>query len=312
MLKLRVPIYVALIAAVSVTDTRAADIATAPSENVSSAVVTLGEKADNWLDNMGNSFRQWVNKVPELSEEAKKYSEELKNRWPEVRKQFEEKLRDGLDKGKEAGESLKEWTEKTFTKERIDSAEKWLTDFKNGTEEKVVDPLVPYLLSLRYPNPIDEWNAGYRRNFPVLINKDANPVEVSLPLSWELVQNTAPTKERLITWRSDSGAGSLVVSLNATAPGSTVESLMAGLEKKLGNGERAVKLPDSEIRRLYFPADAARTNAVYYYAVPLNDSVVLLSAEVLGTGKNTADVNETLLERQEFFDLVAKSLYQRQ
>ena len=311
MLKLRVPIYVAMIAAVSVTDARAADIATAPSESVSSAVITLEEKADNWLDNMGNSFRQWVNKVPELSEEAKKYSDELKDRWPEVRKQFEEKLRDGLDKGKEAGESLKDWTEKTFTKEIIDAAEKWLTDFKNGTEEKVVDPLVPYLLSLRYPNPIDEWKEGYRRNFPVLLNKDANPVEVSLPLSWGLVQNTDTEKDRLITWRSDSGAGLLAVSLCATAPGSTPESLMAGLEKKLGNGERAVKLPDSEIRRLYFPADNSRTNAVYYYAVPLNDSVVLLSAEVIGTGKSAAEANKTLLERQNFFDLVAASLFQR-
>lgn len=311
MLKLRVPIYVAMIAAVSVTDARAADIATAPSETVSSAVITLEEKADNWLDNMGNSFRQWVNKVPELSEEAKKYSDELKDRWPEVRKQFEEKLRDGLDKGKEAGESLKDWTEKTFTKERIDAAEKWLTDFKNGTEEKVVDPLVPYLLSLRYPNPIDEWKEGYRRNFPVLLNKDANPVEVSLPLSWGLVQNTDTAKDRLITWRSDSGAGPLAVSLCATAPGSTLESLMAGLEKKLGNGERAVELPDSEIRRLYFPADNNRTNAVYYYAVPLNDSVVLLSAEVIGTGKSAAEVNKTLLERQNFFDIVATNLFQR-
>lgn len=311
MLKLRVPIYVAMIAAVSVTDARAADIATAPSETVSSAVITLEEKADNWLDNMGNSFRQWVNKVPELSEEAKKYSDELKDRWPEVRKQFEEKLRDGLDKGKEAGESLKDWTEKTFTKERIDAAEKWLTDFKNGTEEKVVDPLVPYLLSLRYPNPIDEWKEGYRRNFPVLLNKDANPVEVSLPLSWGLVQNTDTAKDRLITWRSDSGAGPLAVSLCATAPGSTLESLMAGLEKKLGNGERAVKLPDSEIRRLYFPADNSRTNAVYYYAVPLNDSVVLLSAEVIGTGKSATEVNKTLLERQNFFDIVAANLFQR-
>lgn len=311
MLKLRVPIYVAMIAAVSVTDARAADIATAPSETVSSAVITLEEKADNWLDNMGNSFRQWVNKVPELSEEAKKYSDELKDRWPEVRKQFEEKLRDGLDKGKEAGESLKDWTEKTFTKERIDAAEKWLTDFKNGTEEKVVDPLVPYLLSLRYPNPIDEWKEGYRRNFPVLLNKDANPVEVSLPLSWGLVQNTDTAKDRLITWRSDSGAGPLAVSLCATAPGSTLESLMAGLEKKLGNGERAVKLPDSEIRRLYFPADNSRTNAVYYYSVPLNDSVVLLSAEVIGTGKSATEVNKTLLERQNFFDIVAANLFQR-
>lgn len=311
MLKLRVPIYVAMIAAVSVTDARAADIATAPSETVSSAVITLEEKADNWLDNMGNSFRQWVNKVPELSEEAKKYSDELKDRWPEVRKQFEEKLRDGLDKGKEAGESLKDWTEKTFTKERIDAAEKWLTDFKNGTEEKVVDPLVPYLLSLRYPNPIDEWKEGYRRNFPVLLNKDANPVEVSLPLSWGLVQNTDTAKDRLITWRSDSGAGPLAVSLCVTAPGSTLESLMAGLEKKLGNGERAVKLPDSEIRRLYFPADNSRTNAVYYYAVPLNDSVVLLSAEVIGTGKSATEVNKTLLERQNFFDIVAANLFQR-
>lgn len=311
MLKLRVPIYVAMIAAVSVTDVRAADVATAPSETVTSAVAAIEEKADNWLDNMGNSFRQWANKVPQLSEEAKKYSDDLKERWPDVKKQFEEKLRDGLDKGKEAGESLKDWTEKTFTKERMDSAEKWLTDFKNGTEEKVVDPLVPYLLSLRYPNPIDEWREGYRRTYPVLISKDANPLEVSLPLSWGLVQNVDLPKERLITWRSDSGTGSLDVSLIVVARGSTVESLMAGLEKQLGNGEKAAKLPDSEIQRIYFAADKSRKDAAYYYAVPINDSVVLLSTAVIAGDKSASIVNNTLQEHQDFFNLVAESLFQR-
>lgn len=287
----------------SATDQVAPPVTTPPGATESASAQQGG-----WLDKMSASFKEWTNKVPEMTEEAKKYSEDIKAKWPGIKEDFAKHWQSGVDKSKEAGASVQEWFNQTFSEERVTEAENWLKKFKAGTEEKVIDPLVPYLLSLRYPEPIDEWNQGYRRLFPVQISKDSKPVEVTLPLSWDLSTTIDTPKDRIITWRSDSGQGKYDVSIIVVSQGSTVDSLVAGLQRQ--NPEATVaKLEGTQIVRIQFLANASRPNAANYYAIPLKDSVVLLCGEVLANGDAPAVVNNSLQKQTNFFDTVAKAVF---
>lgn len=286
----------------------ATDQVTPPVTTPPGAADAAPAQQSGWLDKMSASFKEWTNKVPEMTEEAKKYSEDIKSKWPGIKEDFAKHWQSGVDKSKEAGASVQEWFNKTFSEERVNEAENWLQKFKAGTEEKVIDPLVPYLLSLRYPEPIDEWNQGYRRLFPVQISKESKPVEVTLPLSWDLSSTVDTPKDRIISWRSDSGQGKYDVSIIVVSQGSTVDSLVAGLQKQ--NPEANVsKLEDSQIVRIQYLANTNRPNAANYYAIPLKDSVVLLCGEVIANGEAPAVVNGSLQKQTNFFDTVAKAVF---
>lgn len=84
---------------------------------------------------------------------------------------------------------------------------------------------------MRYPNPMDEWNQGYRREYPVSIKGMDRPLQVTLPLSWNLSQNLQLGQNEFMSWRSESGTGQYVVALIETPTGATVDSIVAGLQK---------------------------------------------------------------------------------
>ncbi len=161
----------------------------------------------------------------------------------------------------------------------MDKAEAWINNFKAGTEEKVIDPLVPYLLSMRYPNPMDEWQAGYRKMVNVQVKGLEAPLTIQLPISWDVSQDLNANGTTLMTWRSESGDGPYAVSLISTPEGATVDSIMAGLEKDKP-GTTAKKLENSQIKYLEYPVASESKNAVTYYAVPLEGKTILLAAEI--------------------------------
>ena len=184
-----------------------------------------------------------------------------------------------------------------------------MTNFKNGVTDNVVDPLVPYLLAMRYPNPMDEWNQGYRREYPVYIKGMDRPLQVTLPLSWNLSQNLQLGQNEFMSWRSESGTGQYVVALIETPTGATVDSIVAGLQKARPDAVTE-KLPNSQIVRVYFPAKTDAENAVYYYAVPTGDQVFTVCGEVLRSkDEKTEALNQRLQAESNFFNAVASNIF---
>lgn len=264
---------------------------------------------DRWMDKVTQTVKDWEQKAPQLSEEAKKYAQQLKDQWPVIKDQFDRQLSEAKSKGTESTEAITAWFNKTFSQERVDKAEKWLKDFKSGVEDSVIDPLVPYLLSVRYPNPLDEWNEGYRKLFPVQIKHLNHPLEITLPLSWAISQNMSMGNETLISWRSEGGSGSEVVNLIETPNGTTVDSILAGLQKGRPTAKYET-LPGTNIVRITYDALNANDNAMYYYGIPIEDKAFLLCAEVEHTNEKTAaETNKKLSSLKTFYDLVAKNIF---
>lgn len=281
----------------------------AQTANTPAASSDAGGKLSSFLDSVSETVKGWSQKVPELSAEAQKYSDELKAKWPEVKEQFKEGWQASQAKGEQFKESSEKWLNETFTQERVDKAQKWLDDFKDGVQDKVVDPLVPYLLSLRYPEPMQEWDAGYRRLYPIQIKGEANPLEITLPLSWALTQNIDLEQQVLMTWKSESGNGNLGVSLLDSPNGATVQSLVAGLLKSRPDAKR-VKIEGTEIEAVYFPAVNDQQNAVIYYAIPTQLKAFLIAGEVFrASGQTTEELNQSLDKYNSFFTTVAKNVF---
>lgn len=273
------------------------------------AAESFGQKATSFLDSITDTVKNWVDKTPG---EVDKYSQELKEKWPGIKDQFKEKWQQGLEKGGEAKDQVTKWMNDTFSKERMDKAETWINNFKAGTEEKVIDPLVPYLLSMRYPNPMDEWQAGYRKTVNVQVKGLETPLTVQLPISWDVSQDLNANGTTLMTWRSESGDGPYAVSLISTPEGATVDSIMAGLEKDKP-GTTAKKLGNSQIKYLEYPVTSESKNAVTYYAVPLEDKTILLAAEITKKSDQTeVQLQEAMQKAQPFFALLAQSVFVKQ
>lgn len=292
-------------AAISTVQAQTASEPPAPVQSAPAAE-SVGEKAASFFDSLSDTFKSWADKTPN---EVDKYSQELKEKWPGIKDQFKEKWQQGLEQGGKAKDQVSQWMNDTFSKERMDKAEAWINNFKAGTEEKVIDPLVPYLLSMRYPNPMDEWQAGYRKMVDVQLKGLESPLTLQLPISWDVSQNLNADGTTLMTWKSESGDGPLAVSIISTPEGATVDSIMAGLEKDKP-GTKAQKLENSQIQYLQYPVTSDSQNAVIYYAVPLQEKTVLLAGEVIKkSGQTEAQLQEALQKAIPFFDLVSQSLF---
>lgn len=279
------------------------------SQQIEKAAEGMADKVAGWLDKLSDSVKDLGEKSKEWSNDAATYKDQLKEQWPALKEQFNQKWSEGLQKGQESKAAVSQWLDNTFSKERMQKAEDWIKNFKDGVTDNVVDPLVPYLLALRYPNPIDEWNQGYRREFPVTIKGMDQPLDVTLPISWNLSQNLELNQNEFISWRSDAGEGPYVLALLETPTGATVQSIVAGLQKTRPDAV-VEKIPDTQIVRVAYPALNDTENAVYYYAVPAGDKVFTVCGEVLrGKNESTADLNKKLEERSDFFTLVAKNIF---
>ena len=127
-------------------------------KQVEQAADGMANKVAGWLDKLSDSVRTLGEKSEEWSKDAATYKDQLKEQWPSIKEQFNQKLSEGMEKGQQSKEAVSKWLDETFSQERINKAEEWMTNFKNGVTDNVVDPLVPYLLAMRYPNPMDEWN----------------------------------------------------------------------------------------------------------------------------------------------------------
>lgn len=284
----------------------APEAASAVAGKAAEGSASVGEKASSFLDSLSNSIKNFGE---DTSKEVSKYSQELKEKWPGLKDQINEKWQQGLQQGDKAKSSFNEWMNNTFSKERMDKAEAWIDNFKAGTEEKVIDPLVPFLLTLRYPNPLNEWQAGYRRTQSVKVQGLDNPVELQLPISWDISQDMNVDGRYLMTWKNESGTGPYSISLISTPAGATVDSIAAGLEKERA-GTKAQKLQGSDIQMVRYPATADVPDAVTYFIVPLKEKTILLAAEVMNKKKTTPEeINKVMSEREPFFELVAKSVF---
>lgn len=256
-------------------------------QEASSAVAQDTKQVEQAADGMANKVAGWLDK---LSDSVRTLGE-------------------GMEKGQQSKEAVSKWLDDTFSQERINKAEEWMTNFKNGVTDNVVDPLVPYLLAMRYPNPMDEWNQGYRREYPVSIKGMDRPLQVTLPLSWNLSQNLQLGQNEFMSWRSESGTGQYVVALIETPTGATVNSIVAGLQKARPDAVTE-KLPNSQIVRVYFPAKTDAENAVYYYAVPTGDQVSTVCGEVLRSkDEKTEALNQRLQAESNFFNAVASNIF---
>lgn len=275
----------------------------------SEAAHSAGQTVSGWFDKLSNSVKKIGEKSSEYADEAQNYTTQLKDQWPSIKEKFSQGWQESMQKGSEGKEAIQKWMNDTFSKERMDKAESWLADFKNGVEDKVVDPLVPYILTIRYPNPMDEWNQGYKRLFPVQVQGFEQPVELTLPLSWNLSQDLSLGQNEFMSFRSESGSGKYVVALITTPTGSTVDSLVAGLQKNRADAVTE-KLPDTQIVRVTYPAVNDKDNAVYYYAIPVDGKAMLLCGEVLrSNGQSTQQLNEALAAQSDFFNAVAKNVF---
>ena len=221
-------------------------------KQVEQAADGMANKVAGWLDKLSDSVRTLGEKSEEWSKDAATYKDQLKEQWPSIKEQFNQKLSEGMEKGQQSKEAVSKWLDDTFSQERINKAEEWMTNFKNGVTDNVVDPLVPYLLAMRYPNPMDEWNQGYRREYPVSIKGMDRPLQVTLPLSWNLSQNLQLGQNEFMSWRSESGTGQYVVALIETPTGATVDSIVAGLQKARPDAVTE-KLPEFSDRSRLLP-----------------------------------------------------------
>lgn len=306
---LALAITAALISPLTVSAQEASEATAQDSKQIEKAAESAADTVAAWLDKLSDSVKNLGQKSEEWSKDAATYKDQLKDQWPALKEQFNQKFNEGLQKGQESKEAVSKWMDETFSQERIQKAEDWMKNFKDGVTDNVVDPLVPYLLALRYPNPMDEWNQGYRREYPVTIKGMDQPLEVSLPLSWNLSQNLQLGQDEFMSWRSSSGTGSYVLALIETPAGATVDSIVAGLQKTRPNAA-IEKLPDSSIVRVYYPAVNDTQNAVYYYAVPAANQVFTVCGEILRSkDESTADLNKKLEDNAEFFNTLAKSIF---
>lgn len=311
-MKKNIAAVAALVAASSLLSAAHAQTAetTAPiASQASEAAQSAGQAVSGWFDKLSDSVKKIGEKSSEYADEAQNYTTQLKDQWPSIKEKFSQGWQESMQKGSEGKEAVQKWMNDTFSKERMDKAENWLADFKNGVEDKVVDPLVPYILTIRYPNPMDEWNQGYKRLFPVQVQGFEQPVELTLPLSWNLSQDLSLGQNEFISFRSESGSGKYVVALITTPTGATVDSLVAGLQKNRSDAVTE-KLPDTQIVRVTYPAVNDKDNAVYYYAIPIDGKAVLLCGEILrADGQTTQLLNEALAAQSEFFNTVAKNVF---
>ena len=274
-----------------------------------SVTKSAGETVSGWFDKLSESVKEIGKKSAEYTDDAQAYTQQLKDKWPSLKEQFSNSWNEGLQKGSEGKQAVQKWMDETFSKERMQSAEKWLSDFKNGVEDKVVDPLVPYILSIRYPNPMDEWNQGYKRLFPVQIQGLDSPLEVTLPLSWNLSQDLSLGANEFMSWRSESGNGRYVVALLTTQNGATVDSIVAGLQKSHPEA-KTEKLEGSDIVKVTVLASGETGNPVAYYAVPAGGKAFLVCGEVLRSkGESSQSINDALTANSEFFNTVAKNIF---
>ena len=257
----------------------------------SEAAHSAGQTVSGWFDKLSDSVKKIGEKSSEYADEAQNYTTQLKDQWPSIKEKFSQGWQESMQKGSEGKEAIQKWMNDTFSKERMDKAESWLADFKNGVEDKVVDPLVPYILTIRYPNPMDEWNQGYKRLFPVQVQGFEQPVELTLPLSWNLSQDLSLGQNEFMSFRSESGSGKYVVAL-------------------IRADAVTEKLPDTQIVRVTYPAVNDKDNAVYYYAIPVDGKAMLLCGEVLrSNGQSTQQLNEALAAQSDFFNAVAKNVF---
>ncbi len=279
------------------------------SKEIDKAADGIADTVAGWLDKLSDSVRSIGEKSEEWSKDASAYKDQLKEQWPTLKEQFNQKLSESVQKGQESKEAISKWMDETFSKERINKAEDWMKNFKDGVTDNVVDPLVPYLLAMRYPNPMDEWNQGYRREYPVSIKGMDRPLQVTLPLSWNLSQNLQLGQNEFMSWRSESGTGQYVVALIETPTGATVDSIVAGLQKARPDCVTE-KLPNSQIVRVYYPAQTDTQNAVYYYAVPAGDKVFTVCGEVLRSKDEKSEaLNQRLQAESDFFNAVASNIF---
>lgn len=202
-------------------------------KQVEQAADGMANKVAGWLDKLSDSVRTLGEKSEEWSKDAATYKDQLKEQWPSIKEQFNQKLSEGMDR----------------------------------------------------------------------------PLQVTLPLSWNLSQNLQLGQNEFMSWRSESGSGQYVVALIETPTGATVDSIVAGLQKARPDAVTE-KLPNSQIVRVYFPAKTDTENAVYYYAVPAEDQVFTVCGEVLrGKDEKTDALNQRLQAESDFFNAVASNIF---
>ena len=110
-------------------------------KQVEQAADGMANKVAGWLDKLSDSVRTLGEKSEEWSKDAATYKDQLKEQWPSIKEQFNQKLSEGMEKGQQSKEAVSKWLDDTFSQERINKAEEWMTNFKNGVTDNVVDQI---------------------------------------------------------------------------------------------------------------------------------------------------------------------------
>lgn len=288
--------YVAVLLVVATTSIYASEPNNPPSvEN---------QQTESWTNRVSDSLRLWMDKIPEIPNNIERYSSELQNKWPDIKNKFQQEWNTEINKGKEINENFQTWLSSTLSSQEVEKAENWLKNFKEGTKETIIDPLVPYLLSLRYANPLDEWQEGYRRSYSVLLDKDHAPLQITLPLSWTIDAKSQSQKNQLLCWKNENGSGNLSLSLSEFKNKDDVVNFIEYASEKYPSVQ-INQIPETEIQRILFSPDSNGKEIIRHYIIPYRNSFIVLKTQQDLT-KNQSD---TSIEKiSSFFDTVAKNI----
>ena len=75
-------------------------------KQVEQAADGMANKVVGWLDKLSDSVRTLGEKSEEWSKDAATYKDQLKEQWPSIKEQFNQKLSEGMEKGQQSKDCL--------------------------------------------------------------------------------------------------------------------------------------------------------------------------------------------------------------
>ena len=78
-------------------------------KQVEQAADGMANKVAGWLDKLSDSVRTLGEKSEEWSKDAATYKDQLKEQWPSIKEQFNQKLSEGMEKGQQSKEAVSKW-----------------------------------------------------------------------------------------------------------------------------------------------------------------------------------------------------------
>ena len=146
-------------------------------KQVEQAADGMANKVAGWLDKLSDSVRTLGEKSEEWSKDAATYKDQLKEQWPSIKEQFNQKLSEGMEKGQQSKEAVSKWLDETFSQERINKAERVDDQLQERRDRQCRRPSS----SLPSRNALSQSDGrmepGYRVEYPVSIKGMDRPLQ---------------------------------------------------------------------------------------------------------------------------------------